>query len=166
MNNKLILWCAVVAMLAMSSAEAELQDLGGLNLKRALDGHVRKFTPGKLVGGDIKTPRKGAPYLYVAWRQDGESSASVIIATFNAMQDSSRGFGLGLLLEVDGKTLHYASRCSPRVAPKCDPATQGMRHDEAGKKVQFNNTVFDRVSLQDTDPKDTLTVTGELRYAN
>lgn len=48
--------------------------------------------------------------------------------------------------------------------PKCDPATQGMRHDPVAKKIYLKNTVFDRVSLQDTDPKDTVTVSGELHY--
>jgi hypothetical protein len=162
---------AVVSMLAAAALAlgANAQTFGELKIRYALDGRTETVTPDKIFGREVKTPRKGKPFYYVAWRHDQgdprDSTFRSALATFNAMVDDEKGYGLGLLLEKDKKALHYASRCSPRTMPKCDPATQGMRHDPVARKITFRNVVFDRVSLQDTSPNDTITVNGELSYA-
>jgi len=156
------------ALLLIATPPAHAGEHGQLNVKFALSGQTETFVPGKRFGPETKTPRKGKPFLYAAWRQEsgtqGAPGFKVGIATMNVYQDEATRYGLGLVFDRDRKTLHYASRCSPNRMPKCDPATQGVRHDAAGGKIVLNNAVFERVTLDDVDPKDVITVTGELRY--
>lgn len=170
MMHTSLLFRILLLPILLISVSAHAQNLGALKIQYALDKRVENFTPDKLFGGDIKTPRKGKPFLYVAWRHDmgdpGSGTFRFTTATLNVMQDDPRAFGLSLLLEKDKKPLHYVSRCSPRTAPKCDPTTQGMRHDPVTKKLYLQNTVFERLSLDKTDPSDTVTVSGELGYAH
>lgn len=167
MTLRLALTCAAFGALALISSPLAAQQRGQLTVKYALDGHTETYVPDKFFGPEIKTPRKREPYLWAAWRRDpAPPRPPDFLAQFNAYQDDPKRFGLGLLLERNGKSLHYASRCSPNVMPKCDPTSQGLRHDAAGKKIVVKDAVFVRVSLKDVDPKDTITVNGELSYGN
>lgn len=162
-----MLSCALCGAMTLTSFPLAAQQRGQLTVKYALDGHTETYVPDKFFGPEIKTPRKREPYLWAAWRRDPVPPRPPdFLAQFNSYQDDPKRFGLGLLLERDGKPLHYASSCSPHAMPKCDPTSHGLHHDAAGKKIVAKNAVFVRVSLKAADPRDTITVNGELNYGN
>jgi hypothetical protein len=144
------------------------QQFGELTIKFSKNGKTERVVPQTVPEIKVVTPRKGKPYLYVGWREDHgaytapDHTSNVVI--FNAMQFDLSDAGVGLLLTRGRVNLHYASKCSPHKMPKCDAVSNGVRHDPAAKKIFLKDVVFNRVSMDNTDPKDVLMVNGTLSY--
>jgi hypothetical protein len=159
---------ACIGLFAIGT-HAHAQKFGELTVKFAKDGRTEKIVPKTMPENSVRTPKNGKPYLYVGWRSESSTTSSpdykADVAMFNARQDDDKAFGLGLLMTRGRDNLHYASKCPPNTQPKCDPTAHGLRHDAAAKKIYFKDAVFDRVSMDRTDPKDVLIVNGVLSYA-
>lgn len=164
-------WLAgfMAAALIGACMPAVASEYGELTLTFGLDGRKETLKLTNLVGVERKTPRKRAPMQVASWRQEAGAPRSPSFEStfiqFNVSEQDPADMGVSLLLERKGKFTHYGTRCKVSSRPPCDPSRNGVSHDPAAKRVRLKNVEFHRVTLDDADPRDTVTVSGELRYA-